>query len=519
MAQSGHRSNGPINLAHEPPFRLGEIEIHPATRQIVRGDRRETLQPRIMQVLVALAQADGAILTRDELIERCWGGTIVGENAIQRAISRIRDLAEEFGPDAFDVETITKVGYRMLFDGSASASAPAAMLSAPAPPRTTAIDRRLLIGVAAATLGLGAAGAWWWSRHPEGYVPSPAALALYRKGLEAQGQNNPERSMQAVAFFQEAVRTDPAYADAWGALALGYRALLEYGPRTDMVGLATLSRSAAARALELDPDNADAEVALLLVRPMYRNWASFEAGCRRLLRRHPEHSILRFNLGWMLGEVGRWRAAVPELEEVNAREPFWPVGRRQLILSLWSAGRLEEADNALDHAITRWPLDPGFWSIRYRLLLHAGRPAAALAFANDASARPPSYPPVWLERLLATAQALESGAVADIDAAVALALRTVERAPMEALYAAEHCALLGRNDEAFDLFNGYYHAKGRWAASAPQPDTPYTRRHTGMLFHPLLPSLRGDPRFAALTESIGLEDYWRKAGTDPDYRR
>ena len=46
-----------------------------------------------MQVLVALAQARGRVITRDELIERCWGGRIVGENAIDRVISRIRQVA------------------------------------------------------------------------------------------------------------------------------------------------------------------------------------------------------------------------------------------------------------------------------------------------------------------------------------------------------------------------------------------------------------------------------------------
>jgi len=44
-----------IRLSRQPPFQLGAVEVLPATRQVVVGGRSETLEPRIMQVLVALA--------------------------------------------------------------------------------------------------------------------------------------------------------------------------------------------------------------------------------------------------------------------------------------------------------------------------------------------------------------------------------------------------------------------------------------------------------------------------------
>jgi tetratricopeptide (TPR) repeat protein len=75
----------------------------------------ETLEPRVMQVLVALADSRGEVVSRDELIARCWGGTIVGDNAIQRAIYVLRDLAAGgLGQASFAIETITKVGYRLV---------------------------------------------------------------------------------------------------------------------------------------------------------------------------------------------------------------------------------------------------------------------------------------------------------------------------------------------------------------------------------------------------------------------
>src|SRR4029079_2415920 len=78
------------------------------------ADRSEILEPRVMQVLVALARAGGAIVTRDELIERCWNGRIVTDDAITRPLSQIRQIAADIGEGSFGIQTITKVGYRLL---------------------------------------------------------------------------------------------------------------------------------------------------------------------------------------------------------------------------------------------------------------------------------------------------------------------------------------------------------------------------------------------------------------------
>jgi adenylate cyclase len=85
------------------------------------------LQPRIMQVLVALARAEGRIVSRDELFAACWPGVTVGEDALVRVIGQLRRLASGLGAGAFALETIAKVGYRLK---SVALPAP----SAPEPP-------------------------------------------------------------------------------------------------------------------------------------------------------------------------------------------------------------------------------------------------------------------------------------------------------------------------------------------------------------------------------------------------
>jgi DNA-binding winged helix-turn-helix (wHTH) protein len=111
----------PIDLAHEPPFTLGGLSVTPANLQVAAGERRETLEPRIMQVLVALARQRGEVVSRDDLIASCWAGRVVGEDAINRCIFRLRRLADELG--GFALETVPRVGYRLSETGAAPQAA------------------------------------------------------------------------------------------------------------------------------------------------------------------------------------------------------------------------------------------------------------------------------------------------------------------------------------------------------------------------------------------------------------
>lgn len=103
-----------MSLAREPEVRLGALRIEPATRRIAHDDgREEIIEPRVMQVLVALLRAEGRIVSRDELFATCWPGVMVGEDALNRVMGRLRRLAGELGAETFKIETITKVGYRL----------------------------------------------------------------------------------------------------------------------------------------------------------------------------------------------------------------------------------------------------------------------------------------------------------------------------------------------------------------------------------------------------------------------
>ena len=166
----------PVDLAREADFTLGALRVSPSTREVLRGAEREILEPRVMQVLVVLFQANGRVVSRDELIARCWEGRIVGEDAINRTIGRLRRLSEVDGEASFVVETIPRVGYRLVASPSNIPQPLVTELGAPPPDaqnekvQTVPAGSRRWLAIAALLLvAVSALAAWLlWPANPAG---------------------------------------------------------------------------------------------------------------------------------------------------------------------------------------------------------------------------------------------------------------------------------------------------------------------------------------------------------------
>lgn len=102
-----------IDLAREENFSFGEFRVSPSTREVLTPKSSEIVEPRVMQALVRLVRAEGAVVSRDELVQSCWGGRVVSEDAINRCIAKVRQLAEHDGGAWFTIETVPRVGYRL----------------------------------------------------------------------------------------------------------------------------------------------------------------------------------------------------------------------------------------------------------------------------------------------------------------------------------------------------------------------------------------------------------------------
>ncbi|HEX3943513.1 MAG TPA: winged helix-turn-helix domain-containing protein [Rhizomicrobium sp.] len=183
-----------ISLAEEKEFRLGTLFVRPSTREIVFNGRSEIVEPRVMQALVVLAQADGAVVSRDRLIERCWGGRIVGDDAINNCVAKIRALAALTTEPAFEVETVPRVGYRLITAQPDDNTAQPIFARTPvesagsstvdgSPSRRTSDLRKITLLAALALVVVAAAVALWstgWigSRHNSQLLPLPSQTTV-----------------------------------------------------------------------------------------------------------------------------------------------------------------------------------------------------------------------------------------------------------------------------------------------------------------------------------------------------
>jgi DNA-binding winged helix-turn-helix (wHTH) protein/tetratricopeptide (TPR) repeat protein len=111
-----------IDLAQEADFSLGSLRVRPARCEVERNGVSQTLQRRVMQVLVALARAHGSVVSQNDLVARCWRGLSVSDDAIYRCISKLRKLAADYPDEPFSIEVIPGVGYRLTSAGFAEHS-------------------------------------------------------------------------------------------------------------------------------------------------------------------------------------------------------------------------------------------------------------------------------------------------------------------------------------------------------------------------------------------------------------
>ncbi|MND89354.1 translocation protein TolB [compost metagenome] len=181
----------PIELVSEPSFALGTGVVHPASLEVVWPDGSCKLEPRVMQVLVALNRGRGGPLSREELSRLCWDGRIVGEDALVRCISKLR---KTFLRDpAVEIESIAKVGYRLRL----VSVAPETTAASPFKPSPRRLRWLLAGGVAAiATLGVAA----FVLMKPPGALATEAVRPLTSDpGVETHPALSPDGRMIAYA--------------------------------------------------------------------------------------------------------------------------------------------------------------------------------------------------------------------------------------------------------------------------------------------------------------------------------
>ena len=340
---------------------------------------------------------------------------------------------------------------------------------------------------------------------------APAAQMLFEAAMKALQDGRPSEHAQAVPLLLEATELAPDDSEAWGLLAVLYAARRSEVPLDERPALESRARSAIDTALKLNPDDARARCAEVVLVAPYRNWKRKEELARQVLSKYPEQPLALFSLAVALANVGRWRDASETAARISRTRFLLPEVERFTVLALWAAGDLVQAELAATRAARRWPMHRGVWEAQVMVFTHSGRSREALNMINDAS-RPADVGEAWLEAARSFISAvLEPAATAE---ALRLNLANVEQCALEPLTAAQRLAALACYDECFALLEGYYFERGTWAnAGRDRGDV----RSTAELFMPTMSSVWPHERFGTLTQEIGLNSYWEDSGVAPDF--
>jgi eukaryotic-like serine/threonine-protein kinase len=283
---------------------------------------------------------------------------------------------------------------------------------------------------------------------------------------------------KAISYSQQAISRDPSYAPAWAVLsrarsfqAGGYGPVHEY----------SRAREAAERAVALDPNLAQAYLALGEVKEQYDwDWAGADASYRRALALEPGNAEVVEGAGYLAAILNHFEEALSLSRRAAALDPLRASAHHNLALIAWRAGHLDEAEAAIQKALELDPQFPWLHTVLSRVYLARSHPQEALAEAERDG-------PGFRQQELALAyHALGRGQESDraLDELIA------GYKQIAAFQVAEVYAFRGEVDAAFT-----------WLERA------YEQRDPGLIDierDPLLKNLERDPRYAAFLKKMRL---------------
>ena len=304
---------------------------------------------------------------------------------------------------------------------------------------------------------------------------SPEAQDAYLLGRYQLGQVGVERFPKAIASFRRAVTLQPDYAEAYAALSYALRAHRTAG------GPATFDeiRVAAFKALELDPDLADAHSAVGAVSTDDWQWERAEQEFRRAVDLNPESEVTCDCYSGLLSILGRHSESVALAQRIAKVNPLLSASFTSLGERLYEARRYPEAEVQFRRALDMEPQNLfalGFLGAVYQV---TGRADAAVRLYEGSDMRSSPYMAAALADAGRRREAMDLLRAAEPNAS-----------PFDYLGFARAYAFLGDKDRAFQWLTRAFDEHGvyiEWARVSPTYDV-----------------FRGDPRFDALVARLRL---------------
>jgi tetratricopeptide (TPR) repeat protein len=311
----------------------------------------------------------------------------------------------------------------------------------------------------------------------------PNAYDDYLRGRSELTKQNPEAMKKAAEYFQTAIEDDPQYARAYAGLADAYNLMANYQalPSTEAYPRA---RTAATKALELDPDSPEGHAALAVVMHHYDwDWAGAQREYRRAIDLQPNYVPAHHRYAWFLTDLGRFEEAISELRRAQELDPASIVVATNLGRTLYHARRYDEAIAQLRKAVI---MDPdriythGFLRAAYDAkgmcteALDEARIVQTLTGGTDDPGSVHAY--------------ATCGRISDARKALAILSRPSKDPIQDWVFVASAYAALGEKDRAFQWLDNAFEHRDFFL--------------TEIKTHPYFDPLRSDPRFDRIVRQM-----------------
>jgi DNA-binding winged helix-turn-helix (wHTH) protein/tetratricopeptide (TPR) repeat protein len=358
--------------------------------ELARDGATQRLPPQPLAMLVELLDHPGEVVTRERLVQILWPKGIVDfDNSLNAVVRRLRVAIGDDSDKPRYIETLPRAGYRFIGTLDA-AGAPVTSDTARIPPGTRSGLPRWMLPIVAVLVVAGAAYGIWMKPKPVAppesvntSEPPPRssnrrAYELYLDGKFHVVRRDTYGGGIAIERFEAAVREDPYFADAWGALALAYAGsgITQHLPIADAMEKA---RTAALRAIELDPKVVSGHAGLAVVKLQYdRDFAGAELELKAGMAQNDREGRLWHTYGLLRGYQGRTDESRAFLNRAREVEPM-------TLLFAYSYGNLlyhlRQYDEAIEYARPLLAAQPRFDQMRsvvIRSLIEKGDAKGAL---------------------------------------------------------------------------------------------------------------------------------------------
>ena len=229
---------------------------------------------------------------------------------------------------------------------------------------------------------------------------NPEAHRLYLLGRYHFGKNTDTSLTNAIKYFTRALQKDTNYALAYCGLADCY-GWMGGGLLSGKEAWAK-EKELAQRALDLDPNLADAHLSLGIASFNAFDWKGGEQEMKRALELNPRLALAYDQLGWAQAVLGRFDEAIRNKQKAIELDPFSLMFNTSLGVQLSAAGQYDEGVAQLRKTLE---FDPNFANAHFELgwcSVYKGDMADAIAAFQKAKALDPGP---WFESALAYAYA------------------------------------------------------------------------------------------------------------------